>query len=143
MTTVGRPSAAPQWSELDRLVGRQWIGLYDAVTGGRPRSMQLDIERISGSRFYGSLTWDGPASRTSCVGELVAEGSPEWDDILAKAATPELLIRFTDPERRAGADLELGGDYRAVLQSDGALVGLWYRSPVDTVPIGQFSLPAT
>jgi hypothetical protein len=63
-----------------------------------------------------------------------------WANVIRQAKGPLCALRFTDPAQLGGPRVQLNGDYRAILQHDMSLVGLWYPNETALEPIGTFAL---
>jgi hypothetical protein len=142
VTSPGPSAAAPA---VPGLAGQSWRGHYAAVAGGARRSMVLSIETADRAAIHGQIRWPDENAVTALDGRLLttmsaASDPATWARALASAQQPLCTLRFADSDQRGGRQLQLGGDYRAVLQTDMALFGFWYPSAASSEPIGEFAL---
>jgi hypothetical protein len=127
------------------LAGRSWGGSYGPVSGGSHQSMRLTLDSIDGTDLTGRTEWYDGTTVTFVHGHLNAvdaefKVSDIWRDIYRRTRSPQIGLRFTDTHQEGTRQFQLGGDYRALLQPDMTLVGLWYERRDDTLPIGEFLL---
>jgi TIR domain len=134
---VGVPAAA------DPLVGRSWVGHYMAVAGGSRQSMRLTVDAVDGVNLRGQITWADRAAITLITGTILDPDEAQtndWIEVRKRSTSPRTCIRFTDVSQQGGARLELNGDYRAIVDADLTVVGLWYQDDRAMAPIGEFDL---
>jgi hypothetical protein len=136
---AARPAASPA-----NLAGCAWRGVYASMSDGSSSPMALSIESDDGDAFRGATYWPGNAS-TAIAGQReplldTTAGRDIWAQVSQLAVRPLSALRFTDRGQQGDGRLELDGDYRAVLQTDMTMVGLWYRARSPRHPIGRFEL---
>jgi hypothetical protein len=126
------------------LLFRTWTGNYGPIGGTPNRRMLLSIDTYEGDAFRGHAIWPGQRVVTTAIEGTViyfdnsSAGTESWSEPFLRTHQHRLGVRFTDLEAEGG-NLEVHGDYRAVLAEGGTLFGLWARQ-VGGPPIGQFTL---
>ena len=88
----------------------KWKGSHDQYSYGS-YPMVMDISRIEGNNFYGTLHW--PTLRDSIT---TCEGHIEGD-----------TLQWTEPQLLQGSNILLNGIFEARFISEDELVGNWYR----------------
>lgn len=128
------------------VAGMSWRGTYGPVGGTPNQSVDLFVDTLKDDVMTGRMEWaplDGPTrTKTKVTGSVTPFDPATTGRWLATETVgpsrPRLTMVFTD-RVVDGDPIVAGGDYKAVLQDDGDIVGQWFR-PGGNAAVGTFRL---